>query len=202
MADVRVLYFHQAEILPYMQDTAEWMRDLELDGWKVVHIITRKDHNDMGKGIEENWNRGPDLVIVGQDNVIEPDNRYQWGQLLACRHPACAIPCLMYKASTALEGVYQNQISHGKLHDAGSAAEFVEGDWSKNDPWFIGTGISKFTADAQARTAKYISADTCYFGRLDTGISQALDRAGIKRGHLHYPIHRHNKTEMENRHWK
>lgn len=177
------------------------MMELKRSNWNVVDIETRPghSHNDMGEGLVRNWARGDDIIICGQDNVCAES---QIMEMLYCKYEACAIPCLMYPASTALPGVYQNQISHGKMHSATSMLEFVEGDWGNGDPWFIGTGISRFKADIQERTKAYITPENCYFGRLDTGITQALDRVGIKRGHLHYPLHRHNKTEMENSHWK
>ena len=177
-----------------MLETATMMRELKNSGWQVVDIITRPNHNDMAEGLVRNWNQGDDIIICGQDNVCEIN---QLTEMLACKEQVCAIPCIQGTASTALPGQYLNQISHGMLHPADSTFPYVRGNWAEDDVWYLGTGICCIKSEAQARSAKWITPETCYYQAFDTGITRALDRAGYKKGHLHYPIHKHCKLELD-----
>lgn len=183
-----IIWYHVSEIKPYMKETQQLVTQTLSKHYKIIDGLTRIDSEDMGEILKQNW-RKDDILIIGQDNVPTLKTIHE---MEYCKYLACVNPCISYPASTALDRPMLNQIDDkGKMYSQTERPHFV---------FYGGTGVSKISKELQNQ----ITLDFNFgFPRFDSELHRVFHE--FKQDfhwHSHYPIHKHNKTEIELRHWK
>jgi len=179
-----ILYFHIPQLADYMLPTREWLNDMD-NYFKVIPIVTPKGQNRMYEGLVENWNKGEDIVICGQDNVGNLSMLLEYEK---CPELICSNPCLMYSKSLGFDGLKQNMISKDSngssfLHEPDSTRSYCN--------WILGTGLSRIRKEVQEKID--LTEQPFHFQNFDYMLSKRFRENGINKYHLHYPIHEHNK---------
>ena len=186
---VKIIWLHVPELKPYMLETRDRMTELKELGFNVIDGITRPEEAwAIWKPLNEHW-LTDDIIIVGQDNV--PTVK-MIKELESCKEEACVNPCISYPASTLLTRNVQNQI----VFEKGKPQRILEVDERPEWVDYGGTGVSKISLKCQKRIK--LKETPCGFPNLDG----TLLKLGLKRWHTHYPMHKHNKTDMSMTHVK
>ena len=184
---VKIIWLHVPEIKPYMVETQNFVKSLEKLGYNVIDGITPRNlAHAIWKPLNEHW-LTDDIIIIGQDNV--PTIK-MIKELESCKEEACVNPCISYPSSTLLTRNVQNQI----VFEVGKPQRILEVDERPDYVDYGGTGVSKISLETQKRIK--LKENPCSFPNLDG----TLLKLGLKRWHTHYPMHKHNKTDMENSH--
>ena len=184
-----ILYFHIPAYLQegneYMQKTKKWMDELEKLNYRVIDIETPQNQDRMYEGLVENWGID-DIVICGQDNIgsVEMLQQYQ-----DCKYEFCSNPCYMYKSSLGYDGKKINMIEfddhippNQRLLEVDENPEFING--------ICGTGLCCIKKELQLKMD--VVNNRFHHQNFDYMLSK-LARPIIKKFHLHYPLHEHEK---------
>lgn len=166
-----------------MVETESLIRMISSLGIEVVDGVTEKMSNDMGRILYEEWG-DKDIIIIGQDNVPSIGIIKE---MVNCPFDLCVNPCISYPASTALDRPMLNQISKsGRMYEVYETPRIIH---------YGGTGVCKISLDIQIK--KPLNNGDFGFPAFDS----ALKDRGFVDWHGHYPLHKHSKVDIKNRHW-
>ena len=187
---MKIVYFHNPIMKDYMIETADLIIDLIDLHFDVYNAVTPpKEHPTMYDHLVKLWGKET-IIIMGQDNVPTIS---MIRDLILCHHDLCVNPCISYPPSTALDRPMLNQIDKkGRMYEENERPGWI---------FYGGTGVSKISMKLQQDIP--IKGHEFEFPGMDSTLHKIFhDKYPDLMWHAHYPIHKHTKTEMKDRHWK